>query len=125
MVTIIVYVFAAGIAGYELVYSSLAAFFKKIFFLDREYTVLKGLASPKLIFKAFGLLAIVLMPVVALCLIHRFIYSLLQCPFCTAFHLCWLICYYHLNLSMPLSFACGFIAMFFTSLYNLIRMHSI
>lgn len=114
-----------GVSAYEIVYSELAGYIKRFFFLDKEQPVLALLSSFKVYKKVlggytYGLIPIIVL-VIALCLIHKFIYKLLQCPYCLSF---WIRGIASLSVSTGL-FLLPFLSIFSCAVYNLIRVKAI
>jgi hypothetical protein len=121
---------AAGVLGYEMVYSDAAFLIKKLIFVDREYPVTQLAGSLKAYKKILGLrLTSLLLPfilvLILLAQIHRLVFKLLQCPYCTAFWVGAILSTFILFQSIPAAIVGGLVSMFTAGLYNLIRMKSI
>lgn len=118
-------VLAYGVLGFEVAYSDLSQYVKKLFFLDREHPFFTVLLKPVKLFQKFGMIALVLMPLTILSAVHRAVYKLLECPYCTSFHVgLWtsLLVY---NMPIDQSVITGLLSMFGCAIYNLIRMKMI
>jgi hypothetical protein len=130
MLEIIIYIIAAGIAGYEVCYSELATRIKRILFLDKHYPVLQLLLSLKAYKKVLGLkltsllLFPVIIPIMIILFAHRIIFQLFNCPFCLGFHISFWSGLILLSLTVPMATATAFISMGVTAIYNLIRLKS-
>ena len=114
--------------AYEMVYSDAGYFVKRLLKLDKEYPIIKGLASPKLFSKILPVLLYYLfLPVICLVLVlmnaHQVLRKILSCTYCTSFHVGWLI---SLIIGMPVlvSILIGSCCLFSAGVYNLIRKHA-
>jgi hypothetical protein len=121
---IILWSIFVGVLSYELIYSDLAFYVKKALFLDKYYPQIELLSSWKFYPKFLGKYLYLLFPFCLMILIlsnlHRFTYSLLQCPYCTAIHVgFWtgLVLLY----PIPMCILLGFLGSFITAIYSRLR----
>lgn len=116
---------ACGVSAYEIVYSELTSYIKRFFFLDKKQPVLNLLSSFKVYKKVLGNYTYGLLPIIVLVILlslsHRFLYKLLQCPYCLSF---WIGVIASLLVSTGL-FLLPFLSIFSCAVYNLIRVKAI
>lgn len=123
MITVL-FIIACGIAGWSVVNEEISYFIKKVFFLHKEIPAITAFASFKLIRKAFGLWSILLLPVIALAIVHRTAYKLLNCPYCSTFQI-GLWASIAIGYDWPIAIIIAFNSMLACGLYNLIRTHHV
>jgi hypothetical protein len=123
IMVLVLTILACGILGYSLVNEEPTYHFKRILFLDKENKTIERLSSPRVIYTFLGWWGILLLPVVLLAVLHRFAYNVLQCQYCTSFHIgfCSSLA---LGYSWPMALVIALNAMLACGLYNLIRKYA-
>jgi hypothetical protein len=129
VVELILVMVGCGTLGYEIVYADLAYQIKRILFLHQEYPIVQLMASPKAYWKILKYATIPLIPliilVVVLAILHRYLFHMLQCSFCTAWQISFWTSLMIYDQTIILSVLTASTTLLITSLYNLIRHHSV
>ncbi len=125
LLTLIILISIASAAlGYEAAYTPL----KRIFFLDREYPLVKLLSSYRTYKTILGSWFYLLLPIATISIVllkfHLYLFELFQCPWCLSFWIAFIITWlFGIELKMQLIIA-G-VSLFAQAINNYIRNKSI
>jgi hypothetical protein len=118
------YAILVGVLSYEMVYSDLSYYVKRFLLLDKNNLVIELLSTPMAYLRLFGNYTYLLLPIILFMLlsanIHRFLYKLLQCPYCLAI---WVGLFTGLLVaySLPEAIVLGFSGSLITAIYSKLR----
>jgi len=121
---IILWSIFVAVLAYEVVYSDLALYVKKALYLDKYYPQIELISFWNFYKKFCGKYLYILFPLAILIMIlantHRFLYKLLQCPYCLSI---WIGVMTGLIISypIPLCILLAFTGSFITSIYVKLR----
>jgi hypothetical protein len=126
---IIIFSLISGVLATQIAESTLILRVKQFLYLDQPYSKkLFALGKFKTWWSLLPRFFIILLPLISVLILvilviklHHFISELLDCPYCTSFHIMWLLCYFYMGTPIILSLLLGCLGIIGTYIIYLIK----